>query len=175
MVFQQMQATGAAGRRIPFRMRVLSGTAAAACLAAAMLVLPAPARVVLPADDQPAEAQFLQARLSHAFRAGDHELLVSYLHPDGAQIALGPTVDRASLMTPAQAHYYFKNLFQARRTASFEFLRQHRSQPDRMHAMAAWRWERTDGGPPAGQRLLFAMVYHDGYWRVTEITAVRGD
>ena len=137
-------------------------------------VMPAAARIMVPVEHPPPAVRVLLDGLDRAFRDGDHEALVSLLHPHGVRICLGPQADRASVMTPAQAHYYFKNLFQMRRTSRFALLKRHQSEHERFLAMAVWHWEEADGGRPATQRLLFDLVKADGLWRVAEITALRG-
>jgi hypothetical protein len=155
--------------------RLVALMCGAVVMAAVMLTsIPCHARVVVPEDDAPPAIRVLLDDISRAFRTGNHEDLVSYLHPVGVQVGLSPQADRAGIMTPAQAHYYFKNLFQLRLTVRFNFLKHHQSGQDRFLAMAVWHWENADGGQPGHQRLLFALVQVEGHWRVAEITALRG-
>ncbi len=157
------------------RARSIHGLATAlAALLVSLATGSAAARVVIAADDVPADVAPILSRLSLAFTSGDHEDLVALIHPDGIVVSLGPQVDRTSVMTPAQAHYYFKNLFQLRRTLRFSFIRQQMTGPDRLHAVAVWHWERSDSGRAGSHRLLFTVVRAEGQWRVSEITALRG-
>ena len=135
---------------------------------------PASARIVVPDESMPDDVVPVLGRLRIAFEDGDHEALVALLHPDGVRVGLGPESERASHMNPAQAHYYFKNRFQLQRTTRFAINRQQLAGPDRLHAAALWRWERTDTGREGSQRLLLTLVRVGGQWRVSEITAVRG-
>lgn len=145
-------------------------------LATVSAVLPAAARVIVPAADTPPQMQSLLQRLSLAFETDDHEDLAALLHPDKVRIALGPQLDRENEMTPAQAHYYFKNLFQSRQTVRFGWLKQQLTGAERCHAVAVWHWERTGSGQVGSQRLLvtFGRAAAGDHWRITAIKALRG-
>lgn len=156
----------------PFR---LARVAAAIWLLATILVASAGARIVVPSDSVPDDVQPMLERLRQAFEDGDHEALTALMHTDGVRLGLGPQPERTSLMTPAQAHYYFKNRFQLHRTIRFSFLKhQHASGPDRLHSVVVWQWERTDTGRGGSQRLLLVLTRDAGNWRVSEMTALRG-
>lgn len=155
--------------RVPVCRR-LTGLALALVLAAAA---PAAARIVVPEETVPDDVRPVLERLRQAFVAGDHEDLAALMHPDGVTIGMGPEPDRTSLMTPAQAFYYFKHRFQQQRTIRFGFVKHQLSGPDRLHAVSVWRWERTDTGRDGDMRLLLTLVRSAAGWRVTELTALR--
>jgi len=154
----------------------------APCLALALTLaltlvafsVPAAGRIVVPAEPVPDDVHPVLAQIGAAFEAGDHETLATLMHPDGVNIGLAPQEDRSRLMTPAQTHYYFKNLFQQRRTMRFEFVKHQLAGGERLHAVAAWRWERTDNGRLGSQRLMLTLARAAGRWRVTELTSLRG-
>lgn len=128
----------------------------------------AAARIVVPTED----AVPVLTSLEDAFRAGDHEALTALLSAQGVRVSLGPVADRTSEMTPNQAYYYFKSLFQDRQTVAFAFEKHQEVDGGRLQAVALWRY----GSPAATQtrqRLLFALVHESDGWRVTEITAWR--
>jgi len=134
----------------------------------------AAARIVGP-DDSPADqARVVLAGIAAAFEQGDYEALAAVLHPDGVRIGLSPEFERTNELTPAQAYYYFKNLFQVRRTVRFEVQKRQVTAEGRLLVVAAWQCERTDSGRAEARRLLITLVHGAADWSVTEITDLRG-
>jgi hypothetical protein len=138
-------------------------------LVAACVVLTAStaaARIVVPAD----EALPVLTTIETAFRVGDHESLARLLSAHGVRLNLGPVADRDSELTPSQAYYYFKTLFQDRRTREFAFAKHQEVDGGRLHAVATWRFT---AAAVDSQRVLFTLAHESDGWKVTEITAWR--
>lgn len=129
----------------------------------------APARIVVPAD----EAIPVLGSIEEAVRAGDHEAMVKLLSPQGVRLSLGPVAERTSDLTPSQAYYFFKTLFQDRQTVEFTFEKHQEVDGGRLHAVAVWRFTAPATGPETRQRVLFTLAHGSGGWKVTEITAWR--
>ncbi len=141
-------------------------------LAAACLLLAgggAAARIVVPAE----EALPVLASLETAVRVGDHEAMAGLLSEHGVRVNLGPMAERSSDLTPSQAFYYFKTLFQDRQTLEFAFEKHQEVDGGRLHAVAVWRFAEPAAGPETRLRVLFTLVHGSGGWKVTEITAWR--
>ena len=135
---------------------------------------PAGAEIVTDGSTAPEAAREVLDRVAQAVRAGDHVALASLVHPDGIRLSMGPDPERISELTAAQAHYYFKALFQSQRTERFEFLRRRTGDRERVFATATWRSTRTDTGDAVVTRLLVTLAFHDSGWRITELAALRG-
>jgi len=150
--------------------------AAAALLPLAPAAGPAAAHaaLVVPEEPAPPAASAVLRRIEAAFLAGDHAGLADLVHPDGVRVALAPQPERTSELTAAQAHYYFKNLFQSRRTVRFDYLRDGATADGRVHAVAVWRHAQTDSGEVTARRLLFTLASDPSGWRLTEIMTLRG-
>jgi hypothetical protein len=127
------------------------------------------ARIVVPAD----EAVPVLERIEAAVRAGDHEAMANLLSPHGARLNLGPVADRSNDLTPSQAFYFFKTLFQDRQTVEFAFEKHQEMDGGRLHAVAVWRFAAPATGPQTRQRVLFTLAHDGDGWKVTEITAWR--
>ena len=129
----------------------------------------AAARIVVPAED----AIPVLASIEAAVRAGDHEAMAGLLSEHGVRVNLGPVAERTSDLTPSQAFYYFKTLFQDRQTLEFAFEKHQEVDGGRLHAVAIWRFAGPVAGPETRQRVLFTLAHGSGGWKVTEITAWR--
>lgn len=140
----------------------------------AWAVAPASARVDRGAEEVPIAARALLERLSAAFVAGDHEAVAALIHPDGARVGLAGDPERINELSPAQAHYYFKALFQTRTTLSFDYQRHHVTTGDRVLARAVWRSRGEARAAADVQRVLVTLARHEHGWRLTELTAIRG-
>jgi hypothetical protein len=144
----------------------------ASLLAAAWLLATAgagSARIVVPAD----EVLPVLTRLETAVRIGDHEAMAGLLSEHGVRLNLGPVAERTSDLTPSQAYYVFKTLFQDRRTVEFAFEKHQEVHGGRLHAVATWAFTTPANGPETRQRVLFTLAHGDDGWKVTEITAWR--
>lgn len=149
------------------RHRIIPQLLAAACVA--LTAGGAAARIVVPADD----AIPVLASIETAVGAGDHEAMAGLLSPHGVRLNLGPVAERCSDLTPSQAFYYFKTLFQDRQTLEFAFEKHQEVDGGRLHAVAVWRFAEPVAGPQTRQRVLFTLAHGSGGWKVTEITAWR--
>jgi hypothetical protein len=141
-------------------------------LVAAWLLLAAgaaTARIVVPAE----EALPVLASIEAAVLAGDHEAMAGLLSSHGVRLNLGPTAERSSDLTPSQAFYYFKTLFQDRQSIEFTFEKHQEVDGGRLHAVAAWRFTAPSTGSQTRQRVLFTLAHGNDGWKVTEITAWR--
>jgi hypothetical protein len=147
--------------------RIVPLLLAVAC--AALAAGGATARIIVPAD----EALPVLARIEAAVRADDHEAMANLLSAQGARLNLGPVAERSSDLTPSQAFYYFKTLFQDRQTVEFAFAKHQEVDGGRLHAVAIWRFTALAAGPETRQRVLFTLAHGDDGWKVTEITAWR--
>lgn len=124
--------------------------------------------------DVPVAARSVLEELAAAIVRGDHGAVAELVHPDGVRVGLGPDPERISELTPGQAHYYFKVLFQSRRSLGFEYMRRHAVTPERVLVRAVWRHRGVDRDEDTAQRLLVTVARHDHGWRLTELTALRG-
>jgi len=132
------------------------------------------AAVVVPEAAPPPAARRTLAHVQAAFEAADHAGLAALVHADGVRVALSPQPERSSELTAAQAHYYFKTLFQAGRTVGFSYVRESATADQRVHAVAVWRQAELDTGRTAARLLLFTLGLDGTVWRITEILALRG-
>lgn len=148
------------------RFRLLAALLAAVCLS---LAGAASARIVVPAD----EVLPVLASIETACRIGDHDALTGLLDAHGVRLNLGPLPERTSDLTPSQAYYVFKTLFQDRRTVEFSFEKHQEVDGGRLHAVATWVFTTPASGPETRQRVLFTLAHGDDGWKVTEITAWR--
>lgn len=144
-------------------------------LAAALL--PAAAGAVIVRDGAPAQDGSAEvfARIRSAMEAGDEQALAGLVHQDGLRVRTGGATARDVEYSPSQAFYYFKNLFQARRTVSFVFTRTEQpSSGDRIHAMALWSYDHPSrrGVEPGEVRLLLVLGRQGDAWRLIEITTI---
>jgi hypothetical protein len=133
-----------------------------------------PAAIVVPDSAAPPEAQVVLDRIARAFEAGDHAALAVLVHRDGVRVGLAPQPERRSELSAAQAHYYFKTLFQVGRTIRFDYLRESLADEARVHAVAVWRQEQSETGRVRARRLLFTLALEPAGWRLTEIMTLRG-
>lgn len=147
----------------------LAGIVLAAVAAEGVRALPAP-----PGTGVPGEATSVLEALAQAIASGDHRTVADLVHPDGIRVGLGPDPERIGELTPGQAHYYFKALFQSRRTLGFDYSRQHAADGQRVLVRAVWRHQAVDQDGATIQRLLVTVVLHEGAWRLTELTSLRG-
>jgi hypothetical protein len=147
---------------------------ASVILGTMLLAAPLPAAIVVPDSPAPPAARAVLAEVAAAFGAGDHDALAGLVHPDGVRVALSPAAGRSSELTPAQAHYYFKNLFQGVRTVAFDYLRHSGTDDARVHAVAVWRQRDADAAGPVARRLLVTLARDGEAWRLTEIMTLRG-
>jgi hypothetical protein len=112
------------------------------------------------------------ARIAAAWQDGDPDALVELVHPDGLQVRLG-SGGRSASYSPSQAYYFFKSLFRANRSVSFEYQRQQETRGPRVHAMALWRYRKTARAVPTERRLVLVLARDHDRWLLTEINAVR--
>jgi hypothetical protein len=151
----------------PRRIRPVLPLLAAACISLAAGM--AAARIVVPTE----EAVPVLTSVEEAVRAGDHAAMAGLLSPQGVRLNLGPLAERSSDLTPSQAFYYFKTLFQDRQTLEFAFEKHQEVDGGRLHAVAVWRFAEPAAGPETRQRVLFTLAHGSDGWKVTEITAWR--
>lgn len=141
-------------------------------LLVAVVQAPASARGPEPsdADDQSAGPVF--ERVARAFEAGDAAALAGLVHRDGLRVS-GHN-ERAGEYSPAQAVYFFRNLFQAQRTLLFAFRKTQDDASGRFaRGMADWKRRRVDSERVIEQQLLVVLAREDGQWRLAEITMMR--
>ena len=155
-------------------MRPLALAAIWTVLLAVPALTAATAAVVVPEAAAPPEARRTLGRIQAAFDAADHAGLASLVHADGVRVALSPQPERSSELTAAQAHYYFKTLFQTGRTVGFSYVRESATDDQRVHAVAVWRQAAVDTGRTVPRRLFFTLGLDGTVWRITEILALRG-
>ncbi|MBK8165592.1 MAG: hypothetical protein IPK64_06420 [bacterium] len=112
------------------------------------------------------------ARVAAAFEAGEASALADLVHRDGLRVS-GHN-ERAGEYSPAQAVYFFRNLFQAQRTLLFTFRKTQDEASGRFaRAMADWKRRRVDSERVVEQQLLLVLAREDGQWRLAEITMMR--
>ncbi len=155
-------------------MRSLALAAIATMLLIVTVVPAAMAAVVVPEAAAPPEARRVLGQIRAAFEAADHAALAALVHADGVRVALSPQPERSSELTAAQAHYYFKTLFQSGRTERFSYVRDSVTGDHRVHAVAVWRQAESDTGRTVPRRLLFTLGLDGELWRITEILTLRG-
>ncbi len=130
-------------------------------------------RLVVAEPADPGDPEASLDRIEDAVRTSDHRALADLVSSDGVRLSLGPVADRTSVLTPSQAFYYFKSLFQNRRTETFAFEKHQEVEGGRLHALASWHFTSLDGGGAQRQRMLFTLERGTGGWKVCEITAWR--
>ncbi len=159
-------------RRTPVEFRI------ARCawpLLIAVLLAACPAAADPEPDGEEPEAGGVQAsylRIAMAWVEGDPEALAELVHPDGLQVRIG-SGGRATSYSPNQAFYFFKNLFRANSTESFDYQRQQQATGPRVHAMAVWHYREAAGDPLRERRLVLLLARAGDAWLLAEINAVR--
>jgi len=128
------------------------------------------ARLVIPDQDRAGETL---RQLESAVLGADHRAMADLMSPAGVRLALGPDPQRQTELTPRQAFYYFKNLFQDRRTIAFHFDKHQEADGGRMHALAIWRFDSAETGGETRQRVMVTLEHGADGWKVVEITAWR--
>lgn len=126
-----------------------------------------------PATEDAAVAD-LFARMTSAWRAGDARAAADLVHPDGLAVTSGPNADRRTHYSPAQAYYYFKNLFQSQETVAFGFDKiQGGGDSPRAHGMATWTRRRPGQEREQVIRLMCVLGRAGDRWMLTEIHTIR--
>ena len=151
------------------------GTVSALVLVLALLVsAPLAADLVHDAETNPApDARTVFELIKLAFEQADQQVLADLVHADGLLIRSGATGGRDTDYSPSQSFYYFKNLFEGKPTASFTFLRMEQTAVgERIHALAEWTRQASDGDPEPGVRLVFVLSRQGQQWRLAEITTI---
>lgn len=112
------------------------------------------------------------ARIATAFEEGDAAAVAALVHAEGLRVT-GHN-DRAGEYSPAQAVYFFRNLFQSQRTLVFAF---RKTQDDAAggfaRGMADWKRRRVDSETVVEQQVLLVLAKDDGQWRLVEINMFR--
>lgn len=112
------------------------------------------------------------ARIAMGFEEGDASALAALVHSEGLRVT-GHN-ERAGDYSPAQAVYFFRNLFQSQRTLVFTF---RKTQDDAAggfaRGMADWKRRRIDSETVVEQQLLLMLARDDGQWRLVEINLIR--
>jgi len=112
------------------------------------------------------------ARLAAGFEDSDAAALASLVHSDGLRVT-GHS-DRAGEYSPAQAVYFFRNLFQAQRTLLFAFRMTQDGTAGRFaRGMADWKRRRVDSDHVVEQQVLLVLAREDGQWRLVELNLMR--
>lgn len=112
------------------------------------------------------------ARVAAAFEDGDAAALAALVHRDGLRVT-GHN-ERAGEYSPAQAVYFFRNLFQAHRTLLFTFRMTQDDASGRFaRGMADWKRRRVDSERIIEQQMLLVLAREDGQWRLAEINLMR--
>ncbi len=161
----------------PTPLRCLPTASALSVLALVLALLsaaPLAADLVRDVEDIPApEARAVFAQIKLAFEEADQQVLADLVHADGLLIRSGGAGGRDTDYSPSQAFYYFKNLFQSRRTVAFTYLRtEETAVGDRIHALAQWTRQGPDGQEETDARLVFVLSRQDQQWRLAEITTI---
>lgn len=154
-----------------------AGIALCACLLAlGAVAAPAPSR----ADDRDpgrgrdagGGAGPVFARVAAGFEAGDAAELAALVHADGLRVT-GHS-ERSGEYSPAQAVYFFRNLFQAQRTLVFTFRMTQDEVSGRFaRGMADWKRRRVDSEKIVEQQLLVVLARDGEKWRLAEINLMR--
>jgi hypothetical protein len=112
------------------------------------------------------------ARIASAFEDSDAAALAALVHGEGLRVT-GHN-ERAGEYSPAQAVYFFRNLFQAQRTLVFAF---RKTQDDAAggfaRGMADWKRRRIDSETVVEQQIVLRLARDDGQWRLVEINLIR--
>ncbi len=112
--------------------------------------------------------------ISVAWNEGDEGTLAAMVHPDGVRIHTGGGRDRLTHYSPSQAYYFFKNLFQVRKTLSFSFVRvQDNDDQDRTHALAAWSWQLEGVEKEQEEKIIFVLSIDEDRWLLSEINSIK--
>jgi len=156
--------------QFPARLRA---ALALACMLAAAGLAPLAARAQAPdgPDSLRVPAPGLRAALqtlTNAWEAGDHLTVARLVAADGALIDLVPESPARSRLSPDQAHYYFKTLFQSVDDGSFRLrLLPHAVDEAVAHAVGRWRYVRS--GRDRDDQFFVTLELGDEGWRLTEI------
>ncbi len=139
-----------------------------------VLVVPAHARPEKdPVESKDKGPQPVFAAIEKAWVQGDEVALSNLVQIDGIRVTLDGGSKRSTEYSRSQSVYFFKNLFQTRKTQEFYFTRlQDAKAGERAHAMATWRYK-TSG--PSGElelRLVFLLTRQDDVWRLSEINKI---
>ncbi len=119
-------------------------------------------------------ADSLFSLIAEAWNADDEGFLASIVHPDGVRINTGGKVDRLTRYSPSQAFYFFKNLFQKRKTSEFSFLRvQENDDQDRSHAWAIWVWQQDSQKQAQEEEFIFVLQFKQDRWFLSEINSIK--
>jgi ketosteroid isomerase-like protein len=141
-------------------------------LAVALAGMPAAAAARPPGGGQPAGAGDAFARVAAAFEAGDADALAGLVHPDGLRVT-GHS-ERAGQYSPAQALYFFRNLFQAQRTLVFTFRKTQDEASGRLaRGLAEWKRRRVDSEKVVDQQLVLVLARDGRAWGLVEINLMR--
>lgn len=177
-VWTAIRVTSRAGCRLaarPVRTRVLPAPAAplVAALLLAGVVLAAPAQAAPAADrDAGPSAGDVFSQVATAFEAGDADALAGLVHADGLRVS-GHN-ERVGVYSPAQAVYFFRNLFQAQRTLVFTFRKTQDDASGRLaRALAEWKRRRVDSDRIVDQQLVLVLARDGQHWRLAEINLMR--
>ena len=112
------------------------------------------------------------SRIARAFEESDAASLAALVHAEGLRVT-GHN-ERAGEYSPAQAVYFFRNLFQAQRTLVFAF---RKTQDDAAggfaRGMADWKRRRIDSETVVEQQIVLRLARDDGQWRLVEINLIR--
>lgn len=140
---------------------------------AALLLSAATAAAAPPAErDVGPSAGDVFAQIAAAFEAGDADALAGLVHPDGLRVA-GHN-ERVGVYSPAQAVYFFRNLFQAQRTLVFTFRKaQDDASGQLARALAEWKRRRVDSDRIVDQQLVLVLARDGQRWRLAEINLMR--
>lgn len=112
--------------------------------------------------------------ITEAWNEGDERALADVVHPDGVRISTGGKGDRLTRYSPSQSFYYFKNLFQTRKTLEFSFVRvQDNDDEDRTHALASWRWRSEGSDQDQVDDFIFVLEFALDRWFVSEISSIK--
>lgn len=140
-----------------------------------ILVSPVSARIVV--DQEPIEdagAELAYQIMADRWLAGDAEGVAALVHDDGLNVTSGPNAGRRTQYSPAQAVYYFKNLFQSHQTVSFIFDKvQGGVDSPRAHGMATWDRRRAGQDRDQTIRLMCVLARVGDGWKLTEIHTIR--
>lgn len=163
--------SGTRGRHRGDAARFIAAGALVLVLAAAWLA-PARAAGAAPSDPDRRSAGPVFARVAAAFEDGDASALAALVHRDGLRVT-GHN-ERAGEYSPAQAVYFFRNLFQAHRTLLFTFRMTQDDASGRFaRGMADWKRRRVDSERIIEQQMLLVLAREDGQWRLAEINLMR--
>jgi len=122
----------------------------------------------------PASPDSLLVIIADAWIQGDERALADIVHPDGVRINSGNRGDRLTRYSPSQAFYFFKNLFQKRKTTEFSFVRvQDRDDQDLTHAKALWLWHQDGASQDKEEEFIFVIRLKEDRWFLSEINSIK--